>query len=181
MTNICKTQRQLIVTHQRNEKGMALLETLPLLVIFSMLISYTWGFFAAIHTGILLSIAARTYAFETFSNRSDLMYFRTLQMENEITLPTRGHRFDESLVRVHAIKEFGTDGEFWNPTAVSIFQLNPTQEVKAYRGSYEKFFSSQTYGDAYSDGNIDTDDQYAVNPIWLRIAYGMCINYEGCR
>ena len=60
----------------KNNKGLATIEALPLLVLFVVLFSYGVGYFAAIHTAILQNIAARTYAFETFRNRSNLMYFR---------------------------------------------------------------------------------------------------------
>lgn len=59
-----------------DQNGMATLESLPLLVIFTFLMSYGMGLFGAIHTGILQSIAARTYAFETFRNRSHLLIYR---------------------------------------------------------------------------------------------------------
>lgn len=50
-----------------NEKGMAVLEMIPILVVFVLFINFSLGFFGAIHSGILNSIASRNYAFETDS------------------------------------------------------------------------------------------------------------------
>src|SRR5690606_25429703 len=61
----------------QNEKGMAILEIIPISIICVLLLSFSFGFFGVIHTGILNSIAARNYAFETFNHRTDLSYFRS--------------------------------------------------------------------------------------------------------
>ncbi|MGZ3723897.1 MAG: hypothetical protein ACXVA9_13230, partial [Bdellovibrionales bacterium] len=60
----------------RSQKGIALLETVPLMVIFVMLMSFGMGLFGVVHTAILHSIAARAYSFETFRQRTNLHYFR---------------------------------------------------------------------------------------------------------
>ena len=59
-----------------NQKGMAVFEIVPLLVLFVLLLNFVFGFFGIIHSGILNSIAARNYAFETFRNRTSLNYIR---------------------------------------------------------------------------------------------------------
>ena len=64
----------LITQHLQNEKGMAALEIIPIVIIVVLLLSFSFGFFGVIHTGILNSMAARNYAFETFNHRSDLRY-----------------------------------------------------------------------------------------------------------
>ena len=56
--------------------GTALLETIPLLVIFVILLGFAMGLFGIVHTAVLHSIAARTYSFESFRNRTNLQYFR---------------------------------------------------------------------------------------------------------
>src|SRR5580698_8297875 len=60
----------------RNQNGMAMIEAVPLIVIFVMLLSFGMGFFGIVHTAILNSIAARAYAFETFRDRTNLNYYR---------------------------------------------------------------------------------------------------------
>ena len=46
----------------KNQRGMATIEVLPLLLVFLMLFSYTLGAFGIIHTGIMHSISARSSA-----------------------------------------------------------------------------------------------------------------------
>ncbi len=60
----------------KDEHGMAIMELIPIMVILVILINYSLGFFGAIHTGILNSMAARNYAFDTFKHRSNLVYLR---------------------------------------------------------------------------------------------------------
>jgi len=67
-----------------DERGMAVFEIIPILVIFVVLINFSLGFFGIVHSGILSSIAARNYAFETFRNRANLNYFRDEDMGDEL-------------------------------------------------------------------------------------------------
>src|SRR5580698_1982900 len=60
----------------RNQNGMAMIEAVPLIVIFVMLLSFSMGFFGVVHTAVLNSISARAYAFETFRDRTNLNYYR---------------------------------------------------------------------------------------------------------
>src|SRR5262245_46731048 len=81
----------------KNQRGIALLETVPLMVIFVMLMSFGMGLFGMIHTGVLHSIAARTYSFETFRQRWNLYYFREdgsgLTAGKSIHFSKKGWRF----------------------------------------------------------------------------------------
>lgn len=69
------TKRE-IINLKKNEKGFAALEAVTFLMAFIMLTVYVIDFFTAIHTGILGSIAARTYLFETLQHRSNVASFR---------------------------------------------------------------------------------------------------------
>ena len=60
----------LINQHLKNDHGMAVLEMIPIMIIVVLLLSFSFGFFGLIHTGILNSIGARNYAFETFKEWS---------------------------------------------------------------------------------------------------------------
>ena len=59
-----------------NQKGIAMVEMLPLLSIFVILFGLTFGLWTGIHSGILQSIAARHYAFEVINNRTHFIYHR---------------------------------------------------------------------------------------------------------
>ena len=61
----------------KKQCGLALIEVIPLIIIFSLLLSYSTGFVASIHKSILFSTAARLRAIQRIENRSDstVMYF----------------------------------------------------------------------------------------------------------
>ena len=79
----------------KNENGLAMLETIPLLVLFIFLISFCLGFFGMVHTAVLHSIGARAYTFETFRQRTNLYYFREDQsgIPNPLNYQEKGWRF----------------------------------------------------------------------------------------
>ncbi|MEZ0393094.1 MAG: hypothetical protein ACAH59_12810, partial [Pseudobdellovibrionaceae bacterium] len=81
-----------------NSRGNAMIEIVPILAIFILILNFSLGFFGLIHSGIMNSIAARNYAFETFRNRADLRYLRdAASSDTEFT-------YTKSQVRFHAIK-----------------------------------------------------------------------------
>lgn len=81
----------------KSQKGIALLETIPLVVIFAMLLSFGLGLFGIIHTSILHSIGARAYNFEVFRQRANLYYFREdgsgLQASGSLNFSKKGWRY----------------------------------------------------------------------------------------
>ena len=60
----------------KNNKGMAMVEALPILLVMFVLMGATLGSWGIVHTAILHSIAARSWTFFYFNNRSDLSYLR---------------------------------------------------------------------------------------------------------
>src|ERR1700752_1592500 len=80
-----------------NDSGMATLEAIPLIIVFLVLLAFSFGSFGIIHTGILNSIASRTYAFETFRHRANLIYFRERTAMGELL------HFIKHETRVHAV------------------------------------------------------------------------------
>jgi hypothetical protein len=59
-----------------SKSGMAIIETLPMLVVFTLILNFAFGFYGVIQSALLNTIACRNYAFETFNNRTNLTYFR---------------------------------------------------------------------------------------------------------
>jgi hypothetical protein len=51
---------------KKSEKGMAIMETIPVLFLLVLVFNFSLGFFGAIHSGILNSIASYNYTLETF-------------------------------------------------------------------------------------------------------------------
>lgn len=146
----------------KNEQGLALLETVPLLVIFMMLVSFALGLFGYIHSGILYSISARTYAFETFRNRTNLTYFR----ENNSGLTEPLH-FSKKGIRFHAITGPNDNRTQFVASSYPI-KIGNTPENKGNADAHNnKIFDLKT-----RNQNVE------VSPAWLMVGYGLCVNYN---
>ena len=61
---------------KKSEKGMAIIESIPVLFMLVVIFNFSLGFFGAVHSGILNSISSYNYTLETFRFKSNLMYFR---------------------------------------------------------------------------------------------------------
>lgn len=149
--------------HLNNEKGIATLESALLLSIFVVFMTYCVGTFGVIHTGILSSISARAYAFETFRNRTNLIYFR-----DTATTPKRDQTFNYG-VRLHGIvSEKEPTGDQWDSTPRSLAQgrevASSTERSKLTPEMMNKL-----------DNKRETT---GVNPVHIKVLYGICLNYD---
>lgn len=145
----------------RNQKGIALLETVPLLVIFVVLISFGMGFFGMIHTATLHSIGARTYAFETFRQRANLSYFREngSGLERPINFTTKQWRY-------HAVQHES------DPRNVFVATTRPISLGRVIA-------SNPTNDDTHNQQIfqiLPRNERIAVNPGWVMVGYGICLN-----
>src|SRR4051794_14035850 len=86
-----------------NKKGFALMEAMVFLVAFVVLIVYVIDFFTVIHTGIVHSIAARTYLFETLQHRNDLALLRQGPASDLTTKNPLNPSFAGDHYRFHAV------------------------------------------------------------------------------
>ncbi len=147
-----------------SEKGMALIETIPLLVIFVMFIGFVLGLFGAIHTAILHSIGARTYAFETFRNRTNLLVFR-----ETASSPSRVEHYKTQQIRFHAVN---TDGRGQN-------LLSATERPIVIGKILEAVGATDAEHNTRVFKLNERNNEVAVHPIWVKVGYGMCLN-PGC-
>jgi len=147
----------------KNQKGMAIIELVPIMIIIILLFNFSLGFFGAIHTGILNSMAARNYAFETFRHRSNLTYLR----EGGADIVT----YTEEGFRLHATTSDNAKGnkEQFIATGRPIDFL---ADANLATGSKD-LHNSQIYG--IIDGKRYTAGG-GVSPIWIRPQYGICLN-----
>lgn len=152
-----------------NEKGMALIETVPILVIFIILIAYGLGFFGIVHTGVLNSISARAYAFETFRNRANLVYFRDRRtgegFSHFANIGTRFHTINSELKAGPA----QTDGQFATTRPLTLGRRAP-DAVARESDHNERVYSIERRN---RKGGVET------SPAWIMVGYGICIN-AGC-
>lgn len=146
-----------------NQKGMAIIETLPLLVIFVMLSGFGLGLYGVVHTATLHSIAARTYAFETFRNRTKLDYYREdgSGLTDPFFLGKKGYRY-------HAIQNESDDRTDFVATTRPLTLGRSVDAVSA----------SETVHNVgiYNIGK--RNEKVSVNPAWVMVAYGICLNAQ---
>lgn len=139
-----------------------MIETLPILVIFIMLIGYGLGFFGVVHSSILNSIAARNYAFETFRNRTNLEYFRDRPGSSEDLYSNVGNRTHG----INAENTQGAQGVFATTRNLAI-----GREVDRSAASQEDH-NNRVFNIEYRNrqGSVE------VSPVWIMVGYGICID-----
>lgn len=144
-----------------NEKGLAMLETVPLIVIFVVLTSFGMGFFGIVHTAVLNSIGARAYAFETFRQRTNLYYFR----ENGSGL-SRPINFSKKGWRYHAVQHESDKRERFVAT---------TRPIALGRSVASTESSLETHNQQIFE-ILPRNERISVNPAWVMVGYGICLN-----
>ena len=169
---------------KRNKKGMAVIEAIPVLFMLVMVFNFSLGFFGAIHSGILNSIGAYNYTFETFRYRSNLMYFRPDSV-GDINYKT-------SMNRVHGVIQDGSEESLneqkgrWPATIRYInfsFDKSSSSENKNFSDVTE---NSRNYGGRGSGDNIwfanstylPSSSPIRTPRIWVKTVYGICINAD---
>jgi len=178
-----------------SEKGMAMIEAIPVLFMLVVVFNFSLGFFGAIHSGILNSIGSYNYALETFRFKSNLMYFRPGgQMSN----------YELSNNRVHGVtkdgSEFddgtGQDKQKWPATVRAItFNFKSTDPKRSLAGiaagpnggqvcdgSECRKYSDDPAGDniwkAKSDYEPDAGSPIQTPRIWIKTVYGICVSAD---
>lgn len=155
----------------KSSRGNAMIEVIPVLAIFILLVNFALGFFGLIHSGILNSIAARNYAFETFRNRPNLRYLRDVPgSATEFTYTRSGIRF-------HVVRNEVTNNEDKFVATRRPIRFSEIRGVDEELGAGEHDTKVTTIaeGTRASDKGIEE----GVNPAWVRTAYGICLN-AGC-
>lgn len=154
----------------RNEKGSAVIEVIPIIIVIVLFFNFSIGFFGAIHSGILNSIGARNYAFETFRHRANLSYFRS-----DIDAPSVETRdnpsYTDDNVRRHGIKSEYDNSLLWVASARKIDIFDFPKRAADISGSQSEH-NTQVRGLNENERN----DKVGVNPIWIKTQYGICLN-----
>lgn len=150
----------------KNNKGMASIEMIPMMIITAIIINFSFGFFGAIHSGILQSIAARNYAFEIVRHRANANYFR--DRGKAITYSKIGNRL-HTVVRE-------------NPPNDDTF-ISTRRPIQYLGGRYVNIEDKGTAQDHQTEVyNVKTGEQYSdkdgVTDIWVKPMYGLCLTSE---
>lgn len=163
----------------QNEKGIATIELIPVILLFAMLFNFTLGFFGVIHSGILNSIAARNYTFETFRNRANLYYLRDIDPAPGI----RDSNYTKVNYRFHGIITEGRGEErqnYWPVTRRPIRFTdikNGVEEVGTsadHRDLVRQIADNGKVSDVFT-GRTPDEGRSGVSPVWIQVLYGICI------
>ena len=162
---------------KKNNRGSALIESIPVLFMIVIVFNFSLGFFGAIHSGILNSIGAYNYTMETFRFRSNLMYFR----------PGGGTaHYAKSMNRVHGIigdgyKKSDFDKGRWPATIRRIVLSTKGTEIGNGEDStdlHKKNKKSGVWSIISSYAPEDEDNSPKIPEIWIKTVYGICINAD---
>jgi hypothetical protein len=162
------------------DAGMASVEIVPIILLFAMLFNFTLGFFGVIHSGILNSIAARNYAFETFRNRTSLVYLRDdglTSASNEVDA-----RYTKTGFRFHGIiSETNNGAQAWIATQrpIKFTDAGGLDEPLGDKGDHTALVRTVQSVGKVSDtftGKTAEEGKAGVNPVWIQTLYGICLN-----
>lgn len=158
-----------------NQKGFATIEVIPFVIVTMVIVGFGLGFFGAVHTAIIANISARSYAFETFRNRSTLYTLRDLDADQAST-----NYFGEQY-RIHGSKGEGLLNNggirfspFIRPVSLPGFPFAPEEGLGDPAIHHNLTTSTVLNQNNYADK--DQREQFKVNPIWVRVRYGICLS-----
>lgn len=164
MLNTPKLQKLQI----QNQRGNAMIEIIPVLMIFILIVNFSLGFFGLIHSGIMNSIGARNYAFETFRNRANLTYLRDTQGSDSTFTYTKAQQ------RFHVIKSetspVAGDKFYATRRPIQFSEIRAVANIKGSVSEHEKGKSIRE-GTRASEAGVEE----GVNPVWVRSNYGICL------
>ncbi len=146
-----------------SQKGFASIEAILSITIFLIMLSFSLGFFGIVHSGIVNSIAARNYAFDTFNNRTYLTYHRDT-LDTLISNQKNGFR-------LHLI----TTDEDDNPNSKFIVTKRqiafPPKKNTTSNADHRKMVE-----DAKNNNDKKNITDYKFDPVWIKAGYGICLN-----
>ena len=155
-----------IQSKKNKESGMSLVEAVPIIIVMASLFGFLLGAWGIAHKSILTSIAARTYAFETFNNRANLIYFNDIRSERA--------SYEVTNLRYHAI---GTQSpaEFSAPTVPIRYPSRAAVNTGANEIHISTIWENPQY-QPYQE--IEPNQLANLNSVWVTIGYGICVNHE---
>lgn len=165
---------------EKKQKGMASVEAIVSIYIFVILVIFSLGFFGVVHTGIVNSIAARTYAFNTFENRTHLIYHRGSSGNPDRPAVAISHRKKE--YRLHGITSENPEGVEWIVTERHLafatnpanFELNQTENQTSHLDMTRREKDGVNVLERGGQGNRAGRPRF--NPVWVKATYGICLN-----
>ncbi|MBK9293490.1 MAG: hypothetical protein IPM57_03460 [Oligoflexia bacterium] len=142
---------------KKNQKGFAVLEAVVFLSAFMVLTVYAIDFFTAIHTGVVGSIGARAYLFETLRHRSDINFMRA-HSDNPNTSPQYATK-DNAFERFHAVTD--EDMPLSSDNGLPIVARKLTRNEDEDESPPREIASTR-------------NKEYKRNSIYIKSGYGIC-------
>lgn len=149
---------------RKKQKGMSLIEILPIVIVITTLFSFLLGVWGIAHKHTLSSIAARTYTFDTLNNRANYVYF------NDVRAVTNSYEQTES--RYHATG-------FGNPDfSAPVVPVRYIAEKGAVRTGAASLHRQGIWQDGLAERNVEMQASSfsEINHVWVTVGYGICIN-----
>ena len=157
-----------------NQRGTSAIEIIPILAVFILLLNFGLGFFGVIHSGILNSIAARNYAFETFRNRANLNYLRDL---DQVEARAATGYYNLSGIRYHVVIREGAGAEDRFVATQRSIKFTEREVISDPLGSNTEHNSQvRQVAEGRRASEVFGDDRGGVNPVWIKTVYGICMN-----
>jgi hypothetical protein len=170
-----RKKKRLFKARKQNNRGMALIEALPVLFMVVLIFNFSLGFFGAIHSGILNSIGSYNYTLETFRFRSNLIYFR----------PGGGTaNYEKSMNRVHGVigdgyKKKDFQKGRWPVTVRSISMISQSGAPQGTEFENHSKANKASVWKAESRQTANSEDDVPQTPeIWIKTVYGICLNAD---
>lgn len=164
-----KERLKFLKKQMQNQKGMAVLEMIPVMIVIVIVLRYTYGFFGVLQSATIQSIAVRNYAFETFRHRSRLSYLREVGTLEDRFKYRKG-------MRLHGVRDENSrlsSTPDWDVSVRNITFPTKEEDILGANGFLTRIQdqSNIAVGRRYSEGD-------GVNPVWLAIRYGICIDHN---
>jgi hypothetical protein len=155
----------------KDNRGMAVIEMIPIMILIVLLLNFSIGFFGIVHTANLNGISARNYMFETIRHRSNVDYHRSPAINyNEV-----GSRYGGT------ISELVGDKDRWGATSrrlswISLFGgRNSRSGVELNRepaGDGQQSVHNNSITGLAEAGT--RNERVEVYNVWIRSLYGLC-------
>lgn len=162
----------------QSERGISTIELIPVLLVFALLFNFSLGFFGVIHSGIMNSIAARNYAFETFRNRPNLVYFRDSASSDFMKAI-----YSKDNYRFHGVLSETASVDDWIVTTrpIKFTDLKEGVDATGDQNAHNQLVRQITDPGKVSDiftGRTPDDGNSGVSPVWIQTLYGMCLTAD---
>ena len=167
-----------------NQKGLVILESLPLILVMFVLLGATLGSWGIVHTAILNSISARHGTFFVLNNRSDLTYLRDFGSREDgyagLVEPGAGQKFyyktkGKRFVFIKSEKAVGTQDAHATGRFVNFIKKGGYGNSQGVIGDDGRRHSNIQRELARTPLGGAPNDRVKVDPAWIMVGYGICL------